>query len=135
MALEKDEVLNSQYWDSFYKQNRGHLPSQFCISVLTDTAPESVIVELGSGNGRDSHYFASQGRRTAAMDISAEAIKSCESYAAEAKIKTIQERAEEDKQALEAQIRGKEGEIQQKFQAAMRDKQERMEQDHQDEIR
>jgi len=84
---EKDDDLNSQYWDAFYKQNRGHLPSQFCVSVLTDHDPESAIVELGSGNGRDSHYFASQGRITAAMDISEQAIKSCESYAAEAAIR------------------------------------------------
>ena len=84
---KKDELLNKQYWDAFYKQNRGHLPSQFCISVLTDTPPDCVIVELGSGNGRDSHYFASQGRITAAMDISEQAIRSCESYAAEQDIR------------------------------------------------
>jgi len=87
VSQEKDDVLNSQYWDAFYKQNRGHLPSQFCVSVLTDTDPDSAIVELGSGNGRDSHYFASQGRITAAMDISEQAIRSCESYAAEASIR------------------------------------------------
>lgn len=87
MTAEKDEALNGQYWDTFYKQNLGHLPSQFCVSVLTDANPDSAIVELGSGNGRDSHYFASQGRITAAMDISAEGIKSCESYAAKAEIR------------------------------------------------
>jgi len=87
VSQDKDDALNSQYWDAFYKQNRGHLPSQFCVSVLTDTDPTNGIVELGSGNGRDAHYFASQGRITTAMDISEQAIVSCETYAAEANIR------------------------------------------------
>ena len=87
MSNDKDDALNSQYWDEFYKQNHGHLPSQFCVSVLSDTDPANGIVELGSGNGRDAHYFASQGRITTAMDISEQAVISCETYAAEAKIR------------------------------------------------
>jgi len=87
VSPEKDDTLNSRYWDTFYQQNRGHLPSQFCVSVLGDIGRHNGVVELGSGNGRDAHYFASQGRITAAMDISEQAIMSCLSYAAEQKIR------------------------------------------------
>ena len=74
----KDVEFNKDYWDEFYKNNHRHTPSQFCVSVLTDIKPDVAIVELGSGNGRDAHYFASQGYITVAMDLSSQAVKSCE---------------------------------------------------------
>lgn len=73
--------LNRDYWNSFYKKFERHTPSQFCVSVVTDLNPGSVVLELGSGNGRDAHYFASQGFVTVAMDLSPEAISRCNSYA------------------------------------------------------
>jgi tellurite methyltransferase len=79
---EKNIEFNKNYWDSFYTNNQKHTPSQFCVCVLTEIEPETVIVELGSGNGRDSHYFASQGHITIAMDLSHQAIKSCKELAA-----------------------------------------------------
>jgi|TARA_B110000238_G_C16129013_1_gene440574 cyclopropane fatty-acyl-phospholipid synthase-like methyltransferase len=78
---ETSAELNKQYWDAFYQTNHRHTPSQFCACILTEIEPATVVVELGSGNGRDSHYFASQGHTTAAMDLSKEAIKSCEDHA------------------------------------------------------
>ena len=54
--------------------------------------------------------------------------------AAEAKIKIIQERTEEEKRELEAQVRAKEAETQHEFQVAMRAKEERLIQDHTDEM-
>ncbi|MDG1207149.1 MAG: class I SAM-dependent methyltransferase [Pseudomonadales bacterium] len=78
---ETSSELNRQYWDAFYRTNHRHTPSQFCACILTEIEPDTVVVELGSGNGRDSHYFASQGHITAAMDLSKEAIKSCEDQA------------------------------------------------------
>ena len=77
----KDLELNEQYWDSFYKSNHRHTPSQFCVCVLTEIPDSAVVVEFGCGNGRDSHYFASQGHITIAMDLSHEAIRSCEDLA------------------------------------------------------
>lgn len=78
---------NRKYWDSFYTTNHKHTPSQFCVCVLTEIPQDAVIVELGSGNGRDSHYFASQGFVTVAMDLSVQAIKSCENLAESRMIK------------------------------------------------
>lgn len=78
---EKNIEFNKNYWDMFYESNHKHTPSQFCVCVLTEIESDTVIVELGSGNGRDSHYFASQGHITIAMDLSHQAIKSCEDEA------------------------------------------------------
>ena len=73
---------NKAYWDQFYKDFGRRTPSQFCVSVITDLEPEASIVELGSGNGRDSFFFAEQGFRTVAMDASETAIQKCEEHAA-----------------------------------------------------
>jgi len=69
--------LNEEYWNSFYKTNHKHTPSQFCVCTLTEIDSDAVVVELGSGNGRDSLYFANQGHITIAIDLSHQAIKSC----------------------------------------------------------
>lgn len=83
---KKNIEFNKKYWDSFYTSNHKHTPSQFCVCVLTEINEDAVVVELGSGNGRDSHYFASQGHITIAMDLSDQAIKSCIDLAAERNI-------------------------------------------------
>lgn len=83
---EKDIEINKNYWDSFYKNNHKHTPSQFCVCVLTEIDSDAIVIELGSGNGRDAHYFASQGRVTIAIDLSLQAVKSCEE---EAKVRNI----------------------------------------------
>ena len=76
--MEKKNIeVNKDYWDKFYQSNFKHTPSQFCVCVLTEIPNDAVIVELGSGNGRDSLYFASQGHQTVALDLSHEAIESC----------------------------------------------------------
>lgn len=74
---KKNIEVNKDYWDNFYQSNFKHTPSQFCVCVLTEIPNDAVIVELGSGNGRDSLYFASQGHETVALDLSHEAIESC----------------------------------------------------------
>lgn len=81
MMTVKNVEFNKNYWDSFYKSNHKHTPSQFCVCVLTEIDSDIAIVELGSGNGRDSHFFASQGHFTVAMDLSHQAIKSCKDLA------------------------------------------------------
>lgn len=77
VSSPKSVELNKEYWDDFYKRSHQHHPSQFCISILPELETNTVIVELGSGNGRDSHYFSSQGHIAVAMDLSHEAVKSC----------------------------------------------------------
>ncbi len=71
---DKDIEFNKHYWDDFYKHKHRIIPSQFCVCVLTELNREASVVELGSGNGRDSLYFASKGCSVTSMDLSHEAI-------------------------------------------------------------
>ena len=61
---------NEAYWDQFYKQDFVHVPSQFCALVATDIKPHSIVVDLGCGNGRDSHFFASANFSVVGVDLS-----------------------------------------------------------------
>ena len=63
------------YWREFYKQRHSLVPTQFCALVASEIASHSTIVDWGSGNGRDSLFFAAQGHRMTAMDLSTEAVK------------------------------------------------------------
>ena len=74
-------VANEGYWDDFYKNLTLSVPSQFCAMVAVEVPKSSTIVELGCGNGRDSLYFASQGLRVCAVDLSQQAIKACSAAA------------------------------------------------------
>lgn len=70
---------NECYWDNFYKQEHKYTPSQFCVCVLSEINNGATIVEFGSGNGRDSFFFAKQGYHTIALDLSHQAILHCNS--------------------------------------------------------
>ena len=83
MKSDKDIEFNKNYWDEFYATWNRLTPSQFCVSVITELPLDVVVVELGSGNGRDAHYFASQGHITVAMDLSHQAIESCKEQVAQ----------------------------------------------------
>ena len=73
----KDIIHEKEYWDTFYKTWGIEVPSQFCVQTLTDLGREYVLVEFGSGNGRDSQFMASQGYVVTAMDLSDSAIDNC----------------------------------------------------------
>jgi hypothetical protein len=73
----KNIIHEKAYWDTFYKNWGIEVPSQFCVQVITDVSSESVLVEFGSGNGRDSQFMASQGYIVTAMDLSESAIETC----------------------------------------------------------
>lgn len=63
------------YWREFYKQRHSLVPTQFCALVASEIASHSTIVDWGSGNGRDSLFFAAQGHMMLAMDLSTEAVE------------------------------------------------------------
>lgn len=77
MTSKKDIGFNKNYWDAFYADKHLHVPSQFCVSVATELDKDTVIIELGSGNGRDALYYASRGHLVVATDLSQQAIASC----------------------------------------------------------
>ncbi len=64
------------YWDGFYSQhNLRHTPSPFALWCLQHhLRPDSRVLELGCGNGRDSFTFLHHGLPVLAVDGSAEAI-------------------------------------------------------------
>lgn len=70
-------VTNKGYWNKFYQSLALSVPSQFCAMGAVEIPKEDTIIEFGCGNGRDSLYFASQGYRVAAIDLSEEAIAAC----------------------------------------------------------
>lgn len=75
----KDSSTEQGYWNDFYEKCVIDVPSQFCVSMLTDISKRKTVVEFGSGNGRDSLYMASIGHVLVAMDLSVEAIEKCNS--------------------------------------------------------
>jgi len=83
MIIKKDIDFNKEYWDKFYASSHRHVPSQFCVCMVTELPSDAVIVELGSGNGRDAMYLASRGHITVATDLSEQAIKSSNEIAVE----------------------------------------------------
>lgn len=74
---------NEEYWDSFYKNLKLSVPSQFCTMVAVELPKTTTVIEFGCGNGRDSLYLASQGIKITAMDLSEQAIEGCKNKAAE----------------------------------------------------
>ncbi len=74
---------DSAYWNDYYKgRNAVGFPSpfaEFCQEHLLADAAN--VVELGSGNGRDSFYFYDQGHQVRAFDMSQEAVDACQQRA------------------------------------------------------
>lgn len=65
-----------EYWDTYYARHQAvGFPSPFAVfcaeSILDD---RSRILELGSGNGRDSFYFSSKSHDVIAIDRSASGV-------------------------------------------------------------
>jgi tellurite methyltransferase len=72
-------MKQSDYWDSFYSAWEMNPPSQFAALVLSEfIVKESVIFDLGCGNGRDSRFFSLYGCQVEASDGSMEAISRLE---------------------------------------------------------
>ena len=72
---EEGVKANERYWNEFYKRDFVHVPSQFCVFVSTYISPSSTIVELGCGNGRDSHFFSRVNFSVIGVDLSESAIE------------------------------------------------------------
>lgn len=69
------------YWDKYYKQKewKTTIPSQFATFCIQDfgNPDETIIFDLGCGDGRDSSFFNSYGFHTIGIDGSIEAINNC----------------------------------------------------------
>jgi SAM-dependent methyltransferase len=65
-----------RYWNSTYATKPiPTYPSQFAVSVLPELAPQSSILDLGCGNGRDTLFFASRGMQAVGADAASAAVE------------------------------------------------------------
>ena len=61
----------NDYWNAFYrKRNIPDYPSQFAISLMPELYPQSYILDIGCGNGRDALFFAQHGHHVVGIDAS-----------------------------------------------------------------
>ena len=87
--LENSDTRD-KYWDSYYRGNSApNIPSQFAVFFANEISPDSVVVELGSGNGRDAMFLSSHVKHLIAVDGSKAAIDSCITSVEEGGIKNI----------------------------------------------
>jgi len=72
------------YWNKFYSQIKTTIePSsfaKFCVERIISKDKSLNIVELGSGNGRDSFYLSTNNHKVFALEQSEEAIKIEQEY-------------------------------------------------------
>jgi len=67
--------MDKEYWEGFYRKTEApQIPSGFATDSISKFPPESQILELGCGNGRDSIYFAKKGFKIYACDQSQQSI-------------------------------------------------------------
>jgi SAM-dependent methyltransferase len=66
------------YWNTYYSSlSAPILPSQFAIFMLSEMPNATSVVEFGSGNGRDSLFFARNGCHVLGVDGSQKGVESC----------------------------------------------------------
>lgn len=82
---QQEEEAKAQYWDSYYATRnfaKIAIPSQFAVFVAQEISPDSLVIDVGCGNGRDSVFFATQAHRVLGLDGSSAAIEACRTVAA-----------------------------------------------------
>lgn len=78
VAQGRDRKRAINYWDNFYRSDIPHEePSTFATSISNLGFLDNFqsILDLGCGNGRDSFYFARNGKRVVGVDASQEVIR------------------------------------------------------------
>jgi 2-polyprenyl-3-methyl-5-hydroxy-6-metoxy-1,4-benzoquinol methylase len=71
----KEDMDSTDYWNSFYREVDIIDESSFCGFVHGMIAPDSIVLDIGCGSGRDSFAFARKGYQVIGLDRSVEAIK------------------------------------------------------------
>lgn len=88
--IENSET-RADYWEAYYGQKVAPtLPSQFAVFVANEISPESSIIELGCGNGRDATFISSYCNKVIAIDGSIIGINNCIESASQLGIKNIE---------------------------------------------
>ena len=72
------DLGREHHWNTYYRQAKvPGTPSPYAESVLPHLQPGSTLLEIGSGNGRDTAYFARHGIQVTAIDRAEAAIELC----------------------------------------------------------
>lgn len=68
-----------QYWDRYYAGHKGKglPPSQFGAFIANEISADTLVIDIGCGNGRDSFFFRAQGFDVLGLDASPSAIQLC----------------------------------------------------------
>lgn len=53
--------MDKKHWDKFYKRKFVNNPSSFARFILPFMKKDDCVLELGCGNGRDTHFFHQMG--------------------------------------------------------------------------
>jgi len=79
---ESSKLEKKLYWDDFYKKINKEAwkimpPSQFAVFCCSEIFNKNIkhVVDIASGDGRDSIFFAQQGLKVFALEKSAQAVK------------------------------------------------------------
>lgn len=81
----------AEYWNRYYGARRSpvpNIPSQFAAFTAMEVTPETTIVDVGCGSGRDSLFFAGAGFKVLGVDASSAAVDLCQRTAMERRIDT-----------------------------------------------
>jgi len=84
LTPDATDAEREAYWNAYYASTRTSirpLPSQFATFVAGELAGPSRVVEFGSGAGRDSLFFSSNGHDVTGVDASKAAVDSCATLA------------------------------------------------------
>ncbi|MDA9123454.1 methyltransferase domain-containing protein [Paracoccaceae bacterium] len=72
------------YWNRYYSDKKNlSLPSQFATFILNEFFQKNRFVDIGCGDGRDSLFFATYGKKVLGLDGSSSAINFCQNKALE----------------------------------------------------
>ncbi len=63
------EQLQPLYWKQFYKRRPTAEPSAFAQAMLSRLRPNSLVLDLGCGSGRDAVFFAEHGHSVIGLDL------------------------------------------------------------------
>lgn len=86
MRIEEDPAGRAHYWEEYYRKENSYYtltPSDFAKFIHSYINTTGVIFEFGCGSGRDSVFFASNGRNTVAIDACSIAINNVRSHASQ----------------------------------------------------
>ena len=90
MDIKENTENRGEYWNKYYDSRSAPImPSQFAVFFVNEINPESSVIELGSGNGRDSFFFSKIVNHVIAVDGSEVAVNNCKNKVIEDDLNNI----------------------------------------------